>query len=826
MENLDPVGIHTGDSIVVCPSQTLTNKEYQMLRSSALKIIRALKIEGGCNVQFALDPNSFQYYLIEVNPRVSRSSALASKASGYPIARVSAKISVGLRLDEIKLANTLASFEPALDYVVTKMPRFPFDKFADANNTLGTQMKATGEVMSVGRTLEESLLKAVRSLETGNSHLHMKKFDGESTESLKSYIKIGTDDRNFAIAELLRRNISVDEIAKITQIDLFFLRKIRNIISAENEIKSNKNSIEYLKYAKKLGFSDCEIAVLWGMTARKIFEMRKENKIFPTYKMIDTCASEFKSYVPYFYSTYEEENESIISDRKKIIVLGSGPIRIGQGVEFDYSTVHAVQTIKRAGCEAIIINNNPETVSTDYTTADKLYFEPLTTEDVMNIITLEKPDGVIVSLGGQTAVNLAEPLNEYGVKLIGTDCAAIEKAENRDSFEKLLSSLNIPQPKGQAVTNIPDGLKAASEIGYPVLVRPSFVLGGRAMQIVAKEEALRHYLKTAVEIDADKPVLVDKYIKGKELEVDAVCDGRDVFIPGIMELVERTGVHSGDSVSVYPTFSVSDKVKETIIEYTKKLGLGIGIIGLYNIQFIVDENENVYIIEVNPRSSRTVPFLSKATGYSLADIATEVILGKSLKEQGLFKLYPEEKKRYYVKAPAFSFSKLRGMDAYLSPEMKSTGEAIGYDRTLHRALYKALVASGLKLLNYGTVIVTLADEDKEEALPLVKRFYDMGFNIEATVGTADFLKSHGIRTRVRRKISEGSTEILDSIRAGYVSYVINTRAILSGIHYEDGVAIRNCAVENGITTFTSLDTVKVLLDVLEEITMGISTIDS
>lgn len=826
MENFDPVGIHTGDSIVVCPSQTLTNKEYQMLRSSALKIIRALKIEGGCNVQFALDPNSFQYYLIEVNPRVSRSSALASKASGYPIARVSAKISVGLRLDEIKLANTLASFEPALDYVVTKMPRFPFDKFADANNSLGTQMKATGEVMSVGRTLEESLLKAVRSLEIGVSHIYMKKFDKESTESLKSYIKIGTDDRIFAIAELLRRNINVDEIAKITQIDLFFLRKIRNIISAENEIKSNKNSIEYLKYAKKIGFSDCEIASLWGVSAREIFDMRKSNKIFPTYKMIDTCASEFKSYVPYFYSTYEEENESLISDRKKIIVLGSGPIRIGQGVEFDYSTVHAVQTIKRAGCEAIIINNNPETVSTDYTTADKLYFEPLTPEDVMNIIALENPDGVIVSLGGQTAVNLAEPLNEYGVKLIGTDCEAIEKAENRDSFEKLLSSLNIPQPKGRAVTNIPDGLKAASEIGYPVLVRPSFVLGGRAMQIVAKEEALKHYLKTAVEIDADKPVLVDKYIKGKELEVDAVCDGRDVFIPGIMELVERTGVHSGDSVSVYPTFSVSNKVKSTIIEYTKKLGLGIGIIGLYNIQFIVDENENVYIIEVNPRSSRTVPFLSKATGYSLADIATEVILGKSLKEQGLFKLYPEEKKRYYVKAPAFSFSKLRGMDAYLSPEMKSTGEAIGYDNALHRALYKALVASGLKLLNYGTVIVTLADEDKEEALPLVKRFYDMGFNVEATVGTADFLKSHGIRTRVRRKLSEGSTEILDSIRAGYVSYVINTRAILSGVHYEDGVAIRNCAVENGITTFTSLDTVKVLLDVLEEITMGISTIDS
>ncbi len=825
MENLDPVGIHTGDSIVVCPSQTLTNKEYHMLRDSALKIIRALKIEGGCNVQFALDPKSFQYYLIEVNPRVSRSSALASKASGYPIAHVSAKISVGLRLDEIRLANTLASFEPALDYVVTKIPRFPFDKFADANNSLSTQMKATGEVMSVGRTMEESLLKAVRSLETGVDRLHMKKFDNENTEALTEYIKIGTDDRIFALAELLRRGKSVEEIADITKIDAFFLRKIRNIISAENELKEHKNDPEYLKYAKRLGFSDSAIGHIWGKTQKEIFELRQQHKILPTYKMIDTCASEFKSYVPYFYSTYEEENESIISDRKKIVVLGSGPIRIGQGVEFDYSTVHAVKTIKESGYEAIIINNNPETVSTDYTTSDKLYFEPLTPEDVMNVIALEKPDGVIVSLGGQTAVNLAEPLNEYGVKLVGTDCAAIEKAENRKSFEKLLSELNIPQPKGQAVTSIEEGIAAAEEIGYPVLVRPSFVLGGRAMQIVAKEADLKHYLRTAVEIDKDKPVLVDKYIKGKELEVDAICDGADVFVPGIMELVERTGVHSGDSMSVYPTFSVSDKVKGTILEYTKKLGVGIGIIGLYNIQFIVDENENVYIIEVNPRSSRTVPFLSKATGYSLADIATNVILGKSLKEQGFFRLYPEEKKRYYVKAPAFSFSKLRGMDAYLSPEMKSTGEAIGYDKTLHRALYKALIASGLKILNYGTVIVTLADEDKEEALPLVKRFYDMGFNIEATVGTADFLKNHGIRTRIRRKISEGSTEILEAIRAGYVSYVINTRAILSGVHYEDGVAIRNCAVENGITTFTSLDTVKVLLDVLEEITMGISTID-
>ena len=541
--------------------------------------------------------------------------------------------------------------------------------------------------------------------------------------------------------------------------------------------------------------------------------------------MIDTCASEFDSYIPYFYSTYEDENESVISEKKKIVVLGSGPIRIGQGVEFDYSTVHAVQTIKAAGYEAIIINNNPETVSTDYTCSDKLYFEPLTVEDVMNIIQMEQPEGVIATLGGQTAINLAQPLMERGVKIIGTDCAAIEKAENRDAFEKLLLELGIPQPKGQAVTNIEDGVRAAEEIGYPVLVRPSFVLGGRAMQIVAKETALREYLKTAVEIDEDKPVLVDKYIRGKEVEVDAICDGKAVFVPGIMELVERTGVHSGDSISVYPSFSISDKVKGTILDYTQKLGLGIGIIGLFNIQFIVDEQDDVYIIEVNPRSSRTVPFLSKATGYSLADIATLVDLGVSLAEQGITEIYPREKERCYVKAPAFSFSKLRGMDAYLSPEMKSTGEAIGYDKKLHRAMYKALVASGVHMLNYGTVIVTLADEDKEEALPLVRRFYEMGFNIEATTMTAQFLKEHGIRTRIRKKLSEGSEEILDSIRAGYVSYVINTRAILSGVHYEDGAQIRRCAIENGITMLTSLDTVKVLLDVLEESTIGISTID-
>ena len=824
MENLDPVGIHTGDSIVVCPSQTLTNKEYHMLRDSALKIIRALDIKGGCNVQFALDPKSFQYYLIEVNPRVSRSSALASKASGYPIARVSAKISVGLRLDEIMLANTLASFEPALDYVVTKMPRFPFDKFNDANNSLGTQMKATGEVMSVGRTFEESLLKAIRSLEIGVYHLYNARFDEMDTGEMLSYIEIGTDDRIYAIAELIRRQIAIEQISDITGIDLFFLRKLRNIIEMEKLVETNKGDISVLEKAKKLGFSDREIAVLWNMTQREVFDLRKTHHIFPIYKMIDTCASEFESYVPYFYSTYEDENESILSDKKKIIVLGSGPIRIGQGVEFDYSTVHAVKTIKQAGYEAIIINNNPETVSTDYTTSDKLYFEPLCVEDVMNIIELEQPEGVIAILGGQTAINLAEPLREYGVTIIGTDCAAIERAENRDAFEKLLLELDIPQPKGMAVTNIEDGVKAAAQIGYPVLVRPSFVLGGRAMQIVSKEEDMRHYLKTAVEVDEDKPVLVDRYIKGKEVEVDAICDGRNVFIPGIMELVERTGVHSGDSISVYPPFSISNKVKGTILRYTKKLGLGIGIVGLFNIQFIVDDNDDVFIIEVNPRSSRTVPFLSKATGYPLADIATLAILGVSLKEQGLLDLYPEERDSWYVKAPAFSFSKLKGMDAYLSPEMKSTGEAIGYDKKLHRAMYKALIASGIKLQNYGTVLVTLADEDKEEALPLIKRFYDMGFNIEGTIGSAEYLKEHGIRTRIRRKLSEGSDEILNALRGGYVSYMINTRAILSGVHYEDGVAIRRCAIENNVTTFTSLDTVKVLLDVLEEQTIRVSPI--
>ena len=826
MENIDPVGVHTGDSIVVAPSQTLTNKEYQLLRDSALRLIRALKIEGGCNVQFALDPLSFNYYLIEVNPRVSRSSALASKASGYPIARVSAKIAVGLTLDEIRIANTPASFEPALDYVVTKIARFPFDKFSDASNQLGTQMKATGEVMSVGRTMEESLLKAVRSLETGVCHIYHKKFDDWTVDRMLSYIKEGTDDRLYAIAELIRRGVELALIYNSTKIDMFFLEKFKNIVEFEKVVAANPRDIETLREAKRMGFGDKYIGMLWGATEHEMYALREKLGIFPVYKMIDTCASEFSSYVPYFYSTYEQENESIVSEREKIVVLGSGPIRIGQGVEFDYSTVHAIWSIRAAGYEAIIINNNPETVSTDYTTSDKLYFEPLTVEDVMNVITLEKPKGIVVSLGGQTAINLAEPLHELGVPIIGTGVEAIRNAEDRGCFEKIMEELGIPQPEAEAVTDIEAGVRAAERIGYPVLVRPSYVLGGRAMQIVSNEERLRHYLQTAVEVNEDSPVLVDRYIMGRELEVDAICDGKDVFIPGIMEHVEKTGIHSGDSISVYPTFSVSQKAKDKIIDYTVRLGRRIGIVGLYNIQFILDGEEDVYVIEVNPRSSRTVPFLSKATGVPMADIATRVILGHSLREQGITEVYGRERSRWFVKAPAFSFAKIRGMESYLSPEMKSTGEAIGYDNKLTRALYKALQSSGMTVANYGTIFLTIADKDKQDALPLVRRFYDLGFNIEATKGTAEFLRQHGIRTRTRRKLSEGSTEIIDSLRQGHVSYVINTIDINQHNTRLDGYEIRRTAVENNVTIFTALETVKVLLDVLEEITLGVSTIDA
>ena len=824
MENIDPVGVHTGDSIVVAPIMTLSEKDQKMLNDSAIKIIRELKIEGGCNVQFALNPTTSEYYLIEVNPRVSRSSALASKASGYPIARVTAKIAVGMALEEIKIANTNAAFEPQLDYVIAKLPRFPFDKFTAAPNLLGTQMKATGEIMGIGSNLEEALLKGIRSLEVGVNHIRTAKFEGMTDAELKEYIRQFRADNIFAIAELLARGVSVAELHQITQITAYFLESIQKIVAMEKILAAKPFDLATLRDAKKMGFGDKCVAKLWNTQEIEVYNFRKEHKLLPVFKMVDTCHT--NAYIPYFYSSYSNENASVLTDKKKIVVLGAGPIRIGQGVEFDYSTVHAVMTIKNSGYEAIIINNNPETVSTDYTTADKLYFEPLTPEDVMNIIEFERPEGVIASLGGQTAINLAQPLTDRGVKIIGTDCAAIDRAEDRNAFENLLNQLDIPRAKGQAVTKIEDGIRAAAEIGYPVLVRPSFVLGGRAMQIVANEEQLRHYLKTAVEIDEDKPVLVDKYIEGREVEIDAICDGINVFVPGIMELVERTGVHSGDSISVYPPFSISNKVKGIILQYAKKLGLGIGIVGLYNIQFIVDKDDNVYVIEVNPRSSRTVPFLSKATGYSLADIATEVILGKTLKEQGIFDIYPEEKKRWYVKVPVFSFNKIRGMDTYLSPEMKSTGEAIGYDDKLNRALYKALQASGMHLQNYGTVFATIADRDKEEALPLVRRFYNLGFNIQATEGTARFLKANGIRTHILSKISEGSEEIPDALRQGHLAYVINTKEPGSEGSASDGYEIRKIASENGVNIFTALDTVRVLLDVLEETTQTISTIDA
>ena len=824
MENFDPVGVHTGDSIVFAPAQTLNDRQLNMLKNSALKILRHLEIEGGCNVQFALKPGTMEYYLIEINPRVSRSSALASKATAYPIARVTAKIAVGLTLDEINISGIPASYEPAIDYVVAKVARFPFDKFTSANNTLSTQMKATGEVMSLGQSILEILLKAVRGLETGVDHFEMPKFKSWTKEQLLEYIHTPTDERLYALGEAIRKGATNEEINKETAIVIPFIQIIRDAIDYEKVIAENVKNPDVLLKAKDMGFSDSYIGRVWGMSKTDMFKFRKEHNILPIYRIVDNVEHQ-QDYVPYFYSCYHGENESIRTDKKKILVLGSGPIRIGQGVEFDYSTVHAVWAIKEAGYEAIIINNNPETVSTDYTTADKLYFEPLTVEDVMNVIDFEKPDGVVVSLGGQTAINLAESLHELGVNIIGTDVEAIDRAENRDSFEKVMHTLGIPEPDGEAVTNIPDGLKVANRIGYPVLVRPSYVLGGRAMQIVYSDDDLKKYLQTAVLVDVDQPVLVDKYIVGKELETDAICDGKDVFIPGIMEHIEETGVHSGDSISVYPAHTISNSVRNTIVDYTVKLGLGIGIKGLFNIQFIVDEFDNVYVIEVNPRSSRTVPFLSKSTGVPMANVATKVMLGHTLKDLGYGTYLQEEPKRFYVKVPTFPFNKLRGLDAYLSPEMKSTGEAIGYDRQLNRALYKALQASGIKVQNYGTVFVTLADKDKQRALPLIRRFYKLGFNIEATEGTAAFLRRNGIKTREKKKISEGSNDIFESFSKGYVTYVINTQNF-SSESQQDGFLIRRMAAENNISVFTALSTVNALLNVLEDITMPVSTIDA
>lgn len=824
MENIDPIGIHTGDSMVVCPSQTLTNKEYQMLRNSSFKLIRALNIKGGCNVQFALDPLSFDYYVIEVNPRVSRSSALASKASGYPIARVSAKIAVGLNLDEINIANTVAAFEPSLDYIVCKIARFPFDKFYYVDRRLTTQMKATGEVMAIGRNFEESFLKAIRSLEIGIIHPYLKKFKDMDNDSLVKKLKEETDERVIILFELIRKGFNLNILNDITKIDLFFLNGFKKIIEMENYLKDNKLNKDIIYQAKKMGFSDLYLCDLYNMSFKDFYQYRIKNNIKPVYKMIDTCAKEFSSYVPYFYSSYEEENESFVSSNKKVIVIGSGPIRIGQGVEFDYSTVHAIWTLKELGYEAIVINNNPETVSTDYLISDKLYFEPLTIEDVLNIINLENPLGVMVQFGGQTAINLTNKLEEFNINIIGSSCKSIDVSENRDLFENLIDKLNILKPKGKTVFNVEDGIKVANDIKYPVLVRPSYVLGGRAMKIVYSDLELIKYLKNAFEIDYKQPVLIDKYIEGIEVEVDAVCDLDDVFIPGIMQHIEKTGVHSGDSISVYPSFSLNKEIKNKIIDYTNKLGKGIKIIGLFNVQYIVDKNNEVYVIEVNPRSSRTVPFISKATKNNIANIATKVCMGYKLKELGYSSKYHEDNKMYYVKAPTFSFSKIKGSDIVLSPEMKSTGEAIGYDISLNRAFYKALKASGMKVQNYGTVFVTLSDRTKEDALKYIKRFYDLGFNIEATKGTALYLKSHNIKTRILKKISENSDEILEAIRKGYISYIVNTVTNNDTSSSDDGYIIRSVAAENNLTTFTSLDTLGVLLDVLEEITMGVDVI--
>ncbi|EMP70620.1 carbamoyl phosphate synthase large subunit [Streptococcus sobrinus DSM 20742 = ATCC 33478] len=740
MENFDPVGIHTGDSIVFAPTQTLSDIENQMLRDASLKIIRALKIEGGCNVQLALDPHSFKYYVIEVNPRVSRSSALASKATGYPIAKLAAKIAVGLTLDEMinpVTGTTYAMFEPALDYVVAKIPRFPFDKFEHGERRLGTQMKATGEVMAIGRNIEESLLKACRSLEIGVHHNEMPELAGASDDQLFEKIVKAQDDRLFYISEAIRRGFTIEEISDLTKIDPFFLDKLLHIFEIEEDLKSKINDLDVLKEAKRFGFDDRKIAEIWDMTAEQVRQIRLDNQIVPVYKMVDTCAAEFESATPYFYSTYAFENESIKSDKESVIVLGSGPIRIGQGVEFDYATVHSVKALQAAGYEAIIMNSNPETVSTDFSVSDKLYFEPLTFEDVMNVIDLEQPKGVIVQFGGQTAINLAEPLSKAGVKILGTQVADLDRAEDRDLFEQALQDLDIPQPPGHTATNEEEAVASARQIGFPVLVRPSYVLGGRAMEIVENEADLRAYMRTAVKASPDHPVLVDSYLVGRECEVDAISDGKDVLIPGIMEHIERAGVHSGDSMAVYPPQTFSQEIIDTITDYTKRLAIGLNCYGMMNIQFVI-HGETVYVIEVNPRASRTVPFLSKVTDIPMAQVATKLILGQSLADLGYKDgLYPESD-RVHVKAPVFSFTKLAKVDSLLGPEMKSTGEVMGSDRTLEKALYKAFEASYLHLPTFGNIIFTIADDTKEEALGLAKRFDAIGYGIYATAGTARY----------------------------------------------------------------------------------------
>lgn len=819
MENFDPVGIHTGDSIVFAPSQTLSDHEYQLLRDASLAIIRALKIEGGCNVQLALDPHSFNYYVIEVNPRVSRSSALASKATGYPIAKLAAKIALGLTLDEMKnpvTGTTYAEFEPALDYVVAKIPRWPFDKFENGERVLGTQMKATGEVMAIGRNIEESLLKAVRSLEIGTHHLELPELNMIDDSELIEKVVRAQDDRLFYVAEAIRRGYPIEELAELTKIDLFFLDKLLHIVELETELLEHPQDENVLRTVKQNGFTDQKIAELWKTEAKQIRELREKSDIKPVYKMVDTCAAEFASQTPYFYSSYEVENESERSEKDSVLVSGSGPIRIGQGVEFDYATVHSVKAIQQAGYEAIIMNSNPETVSTDFSISDKLYFEPLTFEDVMNVIELEQPIGVIVQFGGQTAINLAEPLVQAGVKILGTTIEDLDRAENRDLFEQALRSLEVPQPLGDTATSKEEAVGIASKIGYPVLVRPSYVLGGRAMEIVENQQDLEDYMEHAVKASPEHPVLIDRYLLGSECEVDAICDGETVLIPGIMEHIERAGVHSGDSMAVYPPQALSAEIKQTIEDYTIRLARGLNCIGMMNIQFVIHDNQ-VYVIEVNPRASRTVPFLSKVTGIPMAQIATKAILGEKLSDLGFTNgLYPESN-AVHVKAPVFSFTKLQQVDTYLGPEMKSTGEVMGSDQNLDKALYKAFEASGLRLPDYGAVLFTIADETKEEALALAKRFSEIGYSLLATKHTAAYFEKNGLIVTPVAKISEKATEknVVELIREGKAQVVVNTIDKDRGNASKDGFIIRREAVEHGIPLFTSLDTADAIIRVME-----------
>lgn len=825
MENFDPVGIHTGDSIVFAPIQTLSDVENQLLRDASLRIIRALKIEGGCNVQLALDPNSFSYYVIEVNPRVSRSSALASKATGYPIAKIAAKIAVGLRLDDMLnpvTGTTYAMFEPALDYVVAKLPRFPFDKFERGERRLGTQMKATGEVMAIGRRIEECLLKACRSLEIGVHHNELKGLDTISDHELVAHIVRAQDDRLFYLSEALRRGYSIEELAGLTKIDLFFLDKLRHIVELEQELVKKPVDIDLLTEAKRYGFSDQKIAELWQTDAASIRRLRRAYRVLPVYKMVDTCAAEFDSQTPYFYSTYEWENESIKSEKESVIVLGSGPIRIGQGVEFDYATVHSVKAIQAAGYEAIIMNSNPETVSTDFSISDKLYFEPLTFEEVMNVIELEQPKGVILQFGGQTAINLAEQLTKAGVPILGTQLEDLDRAEDRKLFEKALKDLGIPQPPGKTATNEAEALEAARAIGFPVLVRPSYVLGGRAMEIVENEDDLRSYMKTAVKASPEHPVLIDSYILGKECEVDAISDGQSVLIPGIMEHIERAGVHSGDSMAVYPPQHLSKQVQDKIVDYTKRLAIGLNCIGMMNIQFVI-QNEQVYVIEVNPRASRTVPFLSKVTNIPMAQVATKLILGQTLKDLGYQDgLYPESS-LVHIKAPVFSFAKLAKVDSLLGPEMKSTGEVMGSDLTLEKALYKAFEASYLHMPEYGTIVFTIADDHKLEALALARRFSAIGYQVMATEGTAAFFADQGLDSQLVGKIGGNAHDIPALLRKGQIQAIINTVGA-KRVAGQDGQVIRSSAIEQGVPLFTALDTAAAMLRVLESRTFSIEAI--